>query len=413
MTKRIIKTLFPLFLGMSLLFIGNGLVVSSLSAMLKSKEISEIAIGLINSCLFVGAILSTLTSHVIVSKVGHVRAFAIFSALFAVASLMYEISLNLYFWAFLRMCLGYCYYALLVVIESWLNERAKDKIRSRILAFYEGVFYISFGLGILIMALELSQTQVFIISAAFIMLSSIPLNLIKTKEPRLPERESVSLPKIFNIAPLALTGSFIAGILINGFFTMASIFILSQNFSLSQASYFMAFAMIGGFVSQFFMGGFSDKFGRRMAIITSCLIGLTASITFLFANDNLNMLYLIAFFLGSGIFCLYALSLARANDMLTHKSQSIQVGRTLLFSYSFGSLVASSIMGVMMSLFGAAGFIYVYIVLLIILLGFAITQKTVPLKHRQTYNPYTIKTTIIDELKINDEISDIKAKTKA
>lgn len=397
-SKRVLKTLSPLFFGMSLLFIGNGLVVSSLSALLKQREVGEIAIGLINSCFFVGAIISTLTSFIIISKVGHIRAFAIFSALFAVCSMFYELSDNLYFWAFLRAGLGYCYYALLVVIESWLNQRAKNTNRSRILAIYEGVFYVSFSVGILILALNLRPTQIFIISAAFIMISSIPLNLIRTKEPEIPAKKSVSLPKIFSIAPLALLGSVIAGVLINGFFSMATIFILSQNFSLSQASYFMTIAMIGGFVSQFFIGQLSDKYGRRLAIILATFISLLSAVLFLFFIGQIHVQFCLAFFLGSGIFCLYALSLARANDMLEHKSQSVEVGRTLLFSYSLGSLLSSTIMGFMISFFGTLGFIYVYIALIFILMVFAITQKSVPFSDRRSYNPHTIKTIAIDKL---------------
>lgn len=396
-SKRVIKTLTPLFIGMSLLFIGNGLVVTSLSALLKQMNISEIVIGIINSCFFIGAMLSTLSSHLIISKVGHIRSFAIFSALFAVCSMFYEMSSNLYFWAFLRACLGYCYYSLLVVIESWLNQKAKDTNRSRILAFYEGVFYVSFGIGILILALNLKPTQIFILSAAFIMLSSIPLNLIKIKEPAIPQKQRVSLPKIFNIAPLALIGSITAGILINGFFSMAPLFMLSQNFSLAQTSYFMTIAMIGGFISQFLMGHLSDKYGRKMAIISSSFIAFISAVLFLFYTD-IWILYILSFFLGSGIFCLYALSLARANDMLEHKSQSVEIGRSLLFSYSFGSLISSTIIGFVMSRFSAVGFIYVYIVLLLVLIVFAISQKKIPFKDRRSYNPHTIKTIAIDEL---------------
>ncbi|AQW86476.1 major facilitator superfamily transporter, possible sugar permease [Campylobacter pinnipediorum subsp. caledonicus] len=407
-SKRIIKTMMPLFLGMSLLFVGNGLVVSSLSTLLKQMNIDNVTIGLINACFFVGAILSTLTSHIIISKVGHIRSFAIFSAFFGVCSMVYELGANLYFWAFLRGCLGYCYYALLVVIESWLNEKARNKNRSRILAFYEGVFYVSFGVGILILALNLKPTQIFIISAAFIMLSSIPLNLTKIRQPAIPQRQNASFPKIFSVAPLALVGSVVAGVLINGFFSMASLFILSQGFSLTNVSFFMTIAMLGGFVSQFIMGYLSDTLGRKFAIISSSLVGFFASIGFLFVGNNIILQYVLSFFLGGGIFCLYVLSLARANDMLEHKSKSMEIGRTLLFSYSFGSLVSSIVIGFAMNFFGNFGFIYVYIVLLFVLIVFALTKESIPKEDRISYNPHTIKTTVIDELNIEYENQESK-----
>ena len=149
---RIIRSMGPLFLGMSLLFIGNGLVIASCSALLKQNGVGELAIGLINTGFFIGALISTITAHRVISTTGHIRAFAIFSAIFAVSAMLHAISENLIFWAILRAFLGYCYYALLMVIESWLNAKIPNKIRSRVIAFYECVFYTSFGLGILILA---------------------------------------------------------------------------------------------------------------------------------------------------------------------------------------------------------------------------------------------------------------------
>ncbi|CAD7286591.1 putative MFS-type transporter YcaD [Campylobacter suis] len=395
-SKRTIKTMGSLFFSISLMFIGNGLVVSSCSTLLKQMDVGEIEIGLINACFFVGAIISTIYSNNIISKSGHIRAFGIFTALFGVSAMLHNLSSNLYFWAILRTMLGFCYYGLLVITESWLNERAKNANRSRILAFYECVFYISFAMGILILALNLKVDEIFIVSAAFIMLSSIPLNIIRINPPKIPPKQKVSIPKIFSIVPLALAGSVVAGILINGFFGMAGLFILLQDFTPKEVSFFMTSAMCGGFMSQFFLGSISDKIGRRPAIMIACSVSLVASILFLFAGRNINFLYLLSFFLGSGVFCLYALSLARANDVLEERStEAVNVGRALLFSYSFGSLVSSIIMGVVIKFLGSDGFIYVYIVLLIALLAFAATQRTIPVEHRTTYEPHVMRTPAI------------------
>ncbi|WP_169777017.1 MFS transporter [Campylobacter mucosalis] len=396
-TKRTIKTMVPLFFSILLLFVGNGLVVSSCSTLLKQMQVSEIAIGLVNACFFVGAMISTIFSQSVIERTGHIRAFGVFTSIFGMCAILHNLSSNLYFWAFLRIMLGFCYYGLLVVAESWLNERAKNTIRSRVLAFYECVFYVGFASGILILGLSLDTTSIFIVSAVFILLSSIPLNLIRINPPKIRQKEPVSMPKIFSIVPLALVGSFVGGILMNGFFAMAGLFIMLQNFGAKEVSIFMTSAMFGGFVSQFFLGSFSDKFGRRPAIMLVCLVSFFASVGFLFFHQNIIAQYILSFFLGAGVLCLYALSLARANDVLEQKSESIKVGRALLFSYSFGSLLSAIIMGVMMSIFGAFGFVYVYIVLLGFLFLFAMFQDTVPQKYRKDYEPHVIRTYSIDK----------------
>ncbi|MCR4941942.1 MAG: MFS transporter [Campylobacter sp.] len=395
---RTIRTMTPLFFSISLLFMGNGLVTTSCSTLLKQANFDEMAIGLINSCFFVGAIISTIFSQSIIEKTGHLRAFGVFTSLFGIFAIFHNLSLNLILWAVLRAGLGFCYYSLLVVIESWLNEKTKNSIRSRVLAFYECVFYVSFACGILILALNLSTANIFIISAAFILISSIPLNLIRINPPKIIKHEKISMPKIFSIVPLALAGSIVAGVLINGFFTMASVYVLMQNFSAKEVSVFLSVAMCGGFVSHIFLGQLSDKFGRRIAIIISCILGLSASVGLLFFKGQILMQYALSFVLGSGIFCLYALSLARANDMLTQKNESLNVGRALLFAYSISSLFSAMIMGMMMKIFGEFGFVYVYIVLLSLLLIFASFVRTVPKEFRSPNIPRNVRTIAMDEV---------------
>ncbi|WP_367649327.1 MFS transporter [Campylobacter sp. RM16188] len=384
-SKRTIKTMGPLFVGISFLFIGNGLVISSAGIELKIMGAGELATGLVIAAFFIGAMLSTIMSHKIVSKVGHIRSFAIFSSLFGISAMFHELSSNLYFWSLLRGCLGFCYYSILMIVESWLNERARNEVRSRVIAFYEIVFYVCFGLGILVLSLDLSSSEIFLISAAFILISSIPLNLVRIKEPPIPERKNISIPKIFALVPLALITSIVAGVLVNGFFSMASVYILLQGFSPKEVSFFMTIAMAGGFIAHGIIGGISDKFGRRPVIIGCSLVSLAAAIIFVKFDLSINLQYALSFFLGSGVFCLYALALARANDMLVHKSKSIEVGRAILFSYSIGSLFSPVIMGVVMSFYGASGFMWVYVVLLTLLILFALTQKTVPEKYRKSF----------------------------
>ena len=78
--------------------------------------------------------------------------------------------------------------------------------------------------------------------------------------------------------------------------------------------------------------------------------------------------------LGAGIFCIYALSLARANDMLKDKSKSVEISRTVLFCYSLGSLIAPLVLGILMQSFGDSGFVWFYIANLAFLIIFAINK---------------------------------------
>lgn len=363
-----------LFVGIPFVFMGNALIVGSVGVILKQQSVSEAFIGLIGFCFFLGGMLGTISAHKVISKIGHIRAFGLFSALFSICIILHNLSSMLVFWAFLRLVMGFCYYGLLIIIESWLNEKAKNAIRQRVLSFYEVVFCLSFGLGSLLIALNLNSNTLFIIAACLIMFSSIPLNLIRIKEPIIPAKRPISLPNVFSMAPLALVASFIGGMLMNGFFSMASVFVLLQGYDAQGVSYFIAFGILGGFIAQSLIGIVSDRLGRKFSIILCACIALISMLLFAFFEFSLAVQFVLVVFLGMGIFCLYALALARANDMLEDQSKRVELGRAVLFSYSLGSIISPLILGVLMQTFTYKSFAWFYVVNLAFLILFALNK---------------------------------------
>ena len=379
--KRTMKSLGALFISMIFVFAGYALIVSSVGVILKEAGVSFFGIGLVNSCFFLGALLSTMSAHKIITKIGHIRAFGVFGSCFAICIILHSISDVIWFWTILRLVLGYCYYAFLMLIESWLNDKAKNANRSRALSLYEITFYLALGGGTLLLALNLNKYEIFIISACLIMFSSLPLNLIRIKEPILQKQSQISLPKVFDLVPLAFVTSFIAGMLLNGFFSMSSLYILLQGFEATQVSIFMFAMMLGSFSAQLGVGFISDKIGRKFAIILCASIALSAiSLLFCF-KLGFVVQCLLSFLLGVGIGPLYALALARANDMLEDKSKLVELNRSVLFCYSLGSLLCPTLLGALIQYFSYQGFTLFYLCALGFLILFAINKPNIRKNH--------------------------------
>ena len=376
-SKRAIKILIPLFLSAELMFIGEAIVLSSAGVILKNLSVGEFIIGLVSSFYFLGAIFCTFFISNIISQIGHTRAYTLFSAIFAISAVLHALSENLVYWAILRFMLGFSYYSLVVVIEIWINSKITNQIRSRVLACYEVVFYSAFALGSMILALNLNPTTIFIFSSIFIILGLIPLNVFKNKQPPLPQKSTIKIPNIFKIAPLALATSLSGGILVNGFLSMASVFVITSGFGVKEVSFFIALATIGGLLSHIFFGIFSDKFGRKFAIMGVCILGILTSILFLFFNLNFALMWILAFFLGGGVFPLYSLALARANDVIKDKKLIADASAALMLAYSSASFCSPVILGFAMQILGAKGFNFVYIITLSALFVFAIFQKNI------------------------------------
>lgn len=381
-------TFLALFTGIFLLFVGDGLFITSAGVRLHEMGMSNIVIGLVNTSFFLGAALSTIMAHKVISRVGHARSFSIFGAVFAVGSLTHVLTENLYLWGVLRVFQGFSYYGLLMVVESWLNERSDTSIRSRVLATYEITFYIAFSVGLYLIGLNIGANNIFLLAAVFVILAIIPVLLTRLEEPALPPKERISMPRFRGISPLAIVGAFFAGIMTNGFFTVSSVYMLEQGFSVKEASLFATAGMFGGFAIQIPVGKFSDTYGRRPALILALSIAVLSSAATWLLQGNAHHQYVIAFFLGTGIFTIYSLSLARANDERHLADLNVvQISRGILFCYGLGALFSPLVYGVAMHFFPAKGFGGVFAALSVTLFVFTLTQKTVPKSKRSTYVP--------------------------
>lgn len=371
-----------LFLGIAFIFIADGLLVSSTAIILKNQ--AQWVTGIITACLFVGALLGIFFTPKLIAKIGFVRSYAVISAVFALITLMHTTTDNLFSWGIFRVVVGYCYYSIVLIAETWLNARAIDQIRSRVLSFYEIVFYLGFISGTLIMGLDLPTLWIFIIATGFVILGQIPLNLTFIKAPQIKKSQKTPF-SLFQIAPLALITSIAAGLLMNGFFTMAPLYAISAGKTTFEASLFMIVGMLGGLCAHTFCGKISDHFGRRITIIGFSIVAVVASLLLFLTENTTFGFFASSVFLGVGICVLYSLALARANDHLNDKTLSVEIGKRLLFCYLAGSFASPIVIGIFLHIWQSAGYPLFNVFVSAILLIFALSQKNLPPKQRKQF----------------------------
>lgn len=363
-----------LFFAIGFLAIGYGMILTYVGVYLKDLDLNDAVIGLINASFFLGAIGSSIFSQKIISSVGHIRSFATFASLMVISFLLQALFFNEYLWAFLRFVSGFAFYALLIIIESWLNEKSSQTHRGKILAIYTIIFYLATALGQVFLNIKGDTTYIiFILGSVLILFSVLFISMTKIKEPILKPFEKYSFPKLYSVVPLALTGSFIGGFFVGGFFTMVPIYLMQKYSSIETVSVFMACSIIGGLISQWPIGLLSDKYGRRKIIAYSGFYIFFVSLFFLFSSLLDNYIYFLGIFLGFSIFSIYPLSLARANDVIDENKDIVEISRTLLFAYGLGSFIAPIILGI--GLFYYLEFIFLIFAILGLFLGFYSLSK--------------------------------------
>ena len=363
-----------LFFAIAFLAIGYGMILTYVGVYLKELGLNDAIIGLINASFFLGAIGSSIFSQKIISSVGHIRSFATFASLMVISFLVQALFFNEYLWAILRFISGFAFYALLIILESWLNEKSSQTHRGKILAIYTIIFYLATAVGQLFLNIKGDTTYIiFILGSVLILFSVLFISMTKIKEPILKPFEKYSFPKLFSVVPLALMGSFIGGFLVGGFFTMIPIYLIQKYSSIEMLSLFMACSIIGGLISQWPIGLLSDKYGRRNLLAYNGFYIALISTLFIFVLSYENMIYVLGVLLGFSIFSIYPLALARANDVVDENKDIVEISRALLFTYGLGSFLAPIILG--FGLYYYSEFIFVIFAILGVFLGFYSLSK--------------------------------------
>lgn len=383
--KKILFPISSLFLAIAFLAIGYGMILTFVGVYLKELSVSNTIIGIINAAFFLGAVLSSIFSQKIISNVGHIRSFAAFASIMVITFLVHSLFFNEFLWTILRFISGFSFYGLLIIIESWLNEKSSEQDRGKILAIYTIIFYLSTAVGQLFLNIDEQFRQfIFSIGSVLVLFSVIFISLTKIKEPDLKPFEKYSFPKIFAVVPLATVSSFIGGFFVGGFFTMIPVYILMKSESIELVSTFMLISILGGLISQWPIGILSDKFGRRKLIsITAFITAISSGLFILFSNEEIY-LYILGFCLGLTIFSIYPLAVSRANDVVDEGKDIVEISRTLLFTYGIGSFLSPLIIGFGLSY--SSDFLFAtFFILGIFLTFYALSKDRIPDKDMSVF----------------------------
>lgn len=381
------QTLLPissLFFAIALLATGYGMLMTYIGVFLKQEGLSESSIGIINAAFFLGAILAAIFSQKLIVTVGHARSFSAFSAIMVISFLGHVLVFDPYVWGGLRLIAGFAFYALLIVLESWLNEKSTHEERGRVLAIYTIIFFLATALGQFILLFDVQPESVFVIGSVLVLWSLVSIAITKIPQPVMRPFERYSMPKLLSVAPLALVGSFVGGFFVGAFYTMMPLYVLKSFDESSAVAIFMAISILGGLLAQWPVGALSDRYGRRKLIAWAGFFSFMIFMLMLVAPNSLWLLYALGFLIGISLFSIYPLSVARANDVFDENKDIVEISRSLLFSYGLGSFLAPLLLGFVLG-YSVVLFFIILALFAIGLGGFALMRERVPDDHLSVF----------------------------
>jgi MFS family permease len=350
--------LWALFFGIALLLAGNGLQGTLLGVVAEDVGFSGAITGLVMTSYYGGFLIGSASAERFIARVGHVRTFAALASLSSIAILVHGLYVEPVTWAGMRFLTGFSFAGLYVVAESWLNRASDNAFRGALLAVYMIVTHAGLAFGqILLNTASTAGLTLYVVSSIVISGALIPILLSSAPQPHVAIKvERLTLGKLFRTSPLGVAGCFTAGLANGIILGMAAVYARRVGLDVGGISLFIAAIMVGGAVFQYPVGKVSDRFDRRVVIITvSGLVALTAGLLVPAAQFGAIALSGVGFVAGGLALTLYPLSLAHTNDWLDPEDATA-ASSALVMVQGAGAIFGPLGTGLLMDAFGPNGF---------------------------------------------------------
>jgi len=337
--------------GVALLLLGHGLLNTLLTLRGIAEGYSTGMIGLLMSGYFAGFLVGTWLAPSLIRRVGHIRTFAFYAALAAIAVLLHVMIVNPWVWLMLRVLYGVALVTLYMVIESWLNAQVSGEKRGQVFALYMAVNLGSLAAAQQLLSLDSPMNfTLFALAAILICAALMPITLTRQAQPAQPDMPATDLLQLARIAPLPLMAAGISGLTLGGFWGLAPVYASQSGFDASGVGLLMSITILGGAVLQWPIGLFSDKHDRRLVMLW--VVAIAAVLGGLITPLSSGPLMLGMMFLWGGLaFSIYSIAVAQMVDQL-HPDEILSGSSGLLLANGFGAAFGPVVAGGLMSVLG-------------------------------------------------------------
>jgi MFS family permease len=378
-----------LLTSVALLFVGNGLQGTLLPVRAELEQFSPLEIGVMGSAYYGGFVAGCLIGPYVVRRAGHIRAFAAIVAIASCVALAHAVLVQPVLWWLFRATTGFCFAALFMIVESWLNEKTSNETRGQVFSAYIIINLVMATAGQMLLPLGEPQSfALFALASALVSLATVPLSLTRQEAPAPLQRVQVRVRRLFRISPVGFVGCLAVGAGNGAFWALAPVYVQAGGGDTLRIALFMSLTAMAGALSQWPLGRWSDRIDRRIVIVI-CSVGAgVAGIGILLVGPQaIAPGYLLAAMYGVFAFPLYTLSVAHTNDYVD-REDTVETASALLLIFAGGAVIGPFVASLGMqylgagALFGFAGAVY------LVLAGFTVVRmrlRAPDLEERATY----------------------------
>ncbi|MDH3306936.1 MAG: MFS transporter, partial [Acidimicrobiia bacterium] len=351
--------LWALFAALGLLMLGNGLQSTLVGIRTQLADFGGFATALVMASYFAGFLGSSFVVPRIVARVGHIRVFAALASSASVAALVYTVTVHPVSWALMRFLTGACMAGLYVVVESWLNTRATNQNRGRLLAIYMVVVMVGLSIGQLFLNLaDPAGFELFILSSVLISLAVVPLSLSQAPAPEFQLTSRIKFAAFARMAPLAVVAGLLTGASNGAIMGMGAVYATRAGLSTGAITVFMSMTLLGGVALQWPLGWLSDRLPRRRVLLGVSLAATAVAVAATRVDPAGPAIIALTFLYGGLAFPTYSLAISHINDVVP-RDGFVGSAATFLFINGVGAIIGPIAVSGAMAWTGPTGYWWV------------------------------------------------------
>jgi len=358
--RTALKSVWLVIVAAGIVQTANGLQTDLLGLRAGLEAFPAWALGVIMACYYIGYSAGPLASHAIVARMGHIASIVIFTLAAALVIFLHGIEVTVVAWSALRIASGFALAIVFVGYESWINERADNRVRGRVFSLYLVSQMVGLTLAQLLLNAGNPRTPIlFALSAAIFVVGAVPIWFARSRAPAKAPPVPFNIIALMRLSPMGAAATALSGVSWAIVFTFGPVYAQRAGFSISEISLFMGVAMVGGALMQFPLGWLSDAIGRRATIFFMSLGGVAASLLGLWLHAMPHVYQYLPFALiGALVLPLYGLGAAHTNDHVAPQTR-VAAAAGLVLLFGLGSILGPLVVGSAITTLGAGGFFVV------------------------------------------------------
>jgi MFS family permease len=347
-----------ILLGIGCMMLANGLQGTLLGVRAGVEGFSTFTTGIMMSGYFVGIFIGSFLAPYLVRRVGHIRVFSALASLASISILLHGVYISPLGWTLMRIVTGICFAGIYVVTESWLNDRASNETRGKVLSVYMVLTTLGMGSGQFLLNLaEPSAIDLFILTSVIISFGLIPMLLTAKPAPAFGESGNMSVIELYKASPLAVIGNGLTGMAHGTIFGMGAIYASMVLVDVKSISIFMACFLIGGLMTQWPIGYISDRVSRRLVMAVISIVAILGCMAAIALPKGSFAFFASIALLGGAAMPMYSICIAYANDRL-EPHQIVAASGSLVMVSGIGLSTGPIIIAFFMDLYNVTFFFW-------------------------------------------------------